>query len=119
MCLFFNYSDVVVQILDARNPLLFRCEDLEKYVKEINTNKINMLLINKADFLTEEQRKKWAKYFEKCNIKAVFFSAKDAALEVVNEDPSENNDDQVELEKGNESCNEIENTAYGKEACII
>ncbi|KAL9046782.1 MAG: hypothetical protein Q9214_000479, partial [Letrouitia sp. 1 TL-2023] len=27
-------SDLVVQIVDARNPLLFRSEDLEKYVKE-------------------------------------------------------------------------------------
>ena len=28
-------SDLVVQIVDARNPLLFRCEDLENYVKEV------------------------------------------------------------------------------------
>ena len=28
-------SDVVVQIVDARNPLLFRCRDLEGYVKEV------------------------------------------------------------------------------------
>ena len=26
-------SDLVVQIVDARNPLLFRCEDLERYVR--------------------------------------------------------------------------------------
>lgn len=49
-------SDVVVQILDARNPLLFRCEDLESYVTEVNASKVNVLLINKADFLTQEQR---------------------------------------------------------------
>lgn len=79
-------SDVVVQILDARNPLLFRCEDLEKYVKEISENKTNMLLINKADFLTDEQRETWAKYFDKVGIKAAFFSAKEAALEIVEED---------------------------------
>ena len=29
-------SDLVVQIVDARNPLLFRSEDLEKYVKEVD-----------------------------------------------------------------------------------
>jgi large subunit GTPase 1 len=28
-------SDVVVQIVDARNPLLFRCRDVEGYVKEV------------------------------------------------------------------------------------
>ena len=46
----------MLQIVDARNPLLFRCEDLEKYVKEVNENKGNMILINKADLLTEGQR---------------------------------------------------------------
>ena len=49
-------SDVVVQIVDARNPMLFRCEDLEAYVKEVDPLKINMLLINKADLLTDAQR---------------------------------------------------------------
>lgn len=27
-------SHLVVQIVDARNPLVFRCEDLERYVTE-------------------------------------------------------------------------------------
>ena len=49
-------SDIVVQIVDARNPLLFRCEDLETYTKEVSEDKLNLLLINKADHLTEEQR---------------------------------------------------------------
>ena len=67
---------MVVQIVDARNPLLFRCEDLvsfnlphlvgltltlvlfsqEKYVKEINSEKVNVLLISKADLLATRQR---------------------------------------------------------------
>ncbi|XP_023194879.1 large subunit GTPase 1 homolog [Xiphophorus maculatus] len=68
-------SDIVVQIVDARNPLLFRCPDLELYVKEVSQNKVNMLLVNKADLLTREQRKVWAKYFEKEGVRAVFWSA--------------------------------------------
>ena len=28
-------SHLVVQIVDARNPLRFRCEDLESYVKDV------------------------------------------------------------------------------------
>ena len=40
-------SDLVVQIVDARNPLLFRSEDLEKYVKEVDPRKNNLLLVNK------------------------------------------------------------------------
>ncbi|XP_055077104.1 large subunit GTPase 1 homolog [Periophthalmus magnuspinnatus] len=68
-------SDVVVQIVDARNPLLFRCPDLESYVKEASKDKVNMLLINKADLLTRKQRKVWARYFEQEGLKAVFWSA--------------------------------------------
>jgi len=49
-------SEIVVQIVDARNPTLFRCTDLEKYVKEISKKKKNLLLINKADLLTPVQR---------------------------------------------------------------
>lgn len=68
-------SDVVVQIVDARNPLLFRSEDLERYVKEVSEHKMNMILVNKADFLTEPQRVTWTKHFEKENIQLAFFSA--------------------------------------------
>ncbi|XP_070688124.1 large subunit GTPase 1 homolog isoform X1 [Pempheris klunzingeri] len=68
-------SDVVIQIVDARNPLLFRCPDLELYVKEVSENKVNMLLVNKADLLTREQRRAWARHFEKEGLRAVFWSA--------------------------------------------
>ncbi|XP_012874759.1 PREDICTED: large subunit GTPase 1 homolog [Dipodomys ordii] len=75
-------SDIVVQIVDARNPLLFRCEDLECYVKEIDANKENVILINKADLLTEEQRSAWATYFEKENVKIIFWSALAESIEL-------------------------------------
>lgn len=68
-------SDVVVQIVDARNPLLFRCEDLESYVTEVAANKCNLLLLNKADFLTEEQRHSWAQYFKSIEVPVAFWSA--------------------------------------------
>ncbi|KAM7013186.1 large subunit GTPase 1 homolog [Tautogolabrus adspersus] len=68
-------SDVVVQIVDARNPLLFRCPDLELYVKEVSEHKVNMLLVNKADLLTREQRRAWARHFQKEGCRAVFWSA--------------------------------------------
>ncbi|XP_044057040.1 large subunit GTPase 1 homolog [Siniperca chuatsi] len=68
-------SDVVVQIVDARNPLLFRCPDLELYVKEVSEHKVNMLLVNKADLLTREQRRVWARHFQKEGLRAVFWSA--------------------------------------------
>ncbi|KAF7719598.1 Large subunit GTPase [Penicillium ucsense] len=68
-------SDLVVQIVDARNPLQFRSEDLENYVKEIDPRKKNLLLVNKADMLTQKQREAWADYFERHNINFRFFSA--------------------------------------------
>lgn len=95
-------SDVVVQIVDARNPLLFRCEDLERYVKEVDPDKLNMILVNKADFLTEEQREAWAKYFADLNILAAFFSATLAAekqtIQEEDDNASENNSSEEENE---------------------
>lgn len=61
-------SHLVVQIVDARNPLRFRCEDLERYVRDVDVRpgeftekegqgpRRNLLLINKADLLDEGQR---------------------------------------------------------------
>lgn len=68
-------SDLVVQIVDARNPLLFRSEDLETYVKEVDSKKNNLLLVNKADMMTLEQRQAWADYFVEKGINYKFFSA--------------------------------------------
>jgi large subunit GTPase 1 len=82
-------SDVVVQIVDARNPLLFRSDDLEKYVKEVDPNKQNLLLLNKADFLTEQQRIFWADYFDRQNIRVAFFSAIEPEVEDIDEESDE------------------------------
>lgn len=76
-------SDLVVQIVDARNPLLYRSEDLEKYVAELsnpNSPKRVLLLVNKADFLSEKQRAAWKSYFVAHGIRFAFFSAKSALL---------------------------------------
>jgi large subunit GTPase 1 len=68
-------SDLVVQIVDARNPLAFRSEDLETYVQEIDPKKQNLLLINKADMLTLKQREAWASYLKEAGIAYRYFSA--------------------------------------------
>ena len=59
-------SHLVVQIVDARNPLRFRCEDLDSYVRDVEGaegeqgtgkgKRKSLLLINKADLLTAKQR---------------------------------------------------------------
>ncbi|RCN40549.1 hypothetical protein ANCCAN_13519 [Ancylostoma caninum] len=66
-------SDVVVQIVDARNPLLFRSKDLDAYVKEVDPAKQVLLLVNKADLLEEYHLMEWAKYFTENEINAVFW----------------------------------------------
>ncbi|XP_005545401.3 large subunit GTPase 1 homolog isoform X2 [Macaca fascicularis] len=86
-------SDIVVQIVDARNPLLFRCEDLECYVKEIDASKENVILINKADLLTAEQRSAWATYFEKEDVKVIFWSALAGAIHLNGDSEEEANKD--------------------------
>ncbi|XP_023238713.1 large subunit GTPase 1 homolog [Centruroides sculpturatus] len=68
-------SDIVVQIVDARNPYLFWCEDLETLVKEISKEKITVILLNKSDYLTPLQREMWADHFNNIGRNAIFFSA--------------------------------------------
>ncbi|XP_005873255.1 PREDICTED: large subunit GTPase 1 homolog isoform X1 [Myotis brandtii] len=104
-------SDIVVQIVDARNPLLFRCEDLECYVKEIDDDKENVILINKADLLTSEQRSAWATYFEKENVKVVFWSALAEAIPLIGDSKEQADADAEEaniIDSENSSCDEAE-----------
>eukprot|EP00698_Gefionella_okellyi_P024963 TRINITY_DN898_c0_g2_i1.p1 TRINITY_DN898_c0_g2~~TRINITY_DN898_c0_g2_i1.p1 ORF type:complete len:655 (-),score=150.50 TRINITY_DN898_c0_g2_i1:1598-3460(-) len=68
-------SDIVVQIVDARNPLLYQCADVPAYVNDIDPKKKNVLLINKADFLPEDYRRHWWEYFESQGMHVLFFSA--------------------------------------------
>ncbi|KAJ3312076.1 hypothetical protein HDU76_002979 [Blyttiomyces sp. JEL0837] len=78
-------SDIIVQIVDARNPLLFRSTDLESYVQEVDSRKKNLLLVNKADMLTASQREKWADYFESVGVSYLFFSAALAKKKIAEE----------------------------------
>ncbi|KAI6063199.1 Large subunit GTPase 1-like protein isoform X1 [Aix galericulata] len=117
-------SDIVVQIVDARNPLLFRCQDLESYVKEVSSDKENMILINKADLLSEEQRAAWAQFFEKEGVKVVFWSAlaeckrlsgeeKELGTEDVAEDLSDSEEESSSQEEDDTVDNSAESTSAG------
>ncbi|XP_053986408.1 large subunit GTPase 1 homolog [Hylaeus volcanicus] len=110
-------SDVIVQIVDARNPLLFRCEDLEAYVKEVDPKKMNVILINKADFLTDDQRQVWAKYFADINVKIAFFSATLAAQKQKTEESiqEENSEDEPDNETEDELEEEDSESLYNSE----
>jgi large subunit GTPase 1 len=67
--------DIAIQIVDARNPLLYYSKDLLKYASEQDPVRPMMILVNKADYLTERQRIEWAKEFSRHNIKFAFYSA--------------------------------------------
>lgn len=69
-------SDLLLQIVDARNPYFFYCPDLEKYISEVSQDKKFILLINKADYLSPELMEHWSAYFNQKGVLHVFFSAK-------------------------------------------
>lgn len=81
-------SHLVIQIVDARNPLRFRCADLETYINDVEGpegeagtgpgKRKSLLLINKADLLTAKQRRQWADYFDAQGVQYAFFSAMNA-----------------------------------------
>ena len=86
-------SHLVVQIVDARNPLLFRCPDLEDYVQELDPRKRTMILVNKADLLTESQRMAWASWFKQMGLRAAFFSAKTSQEDLIGDLEEEEGDE--------------------------
>lgn len=47
-----------------------------KYASEQTPSKPMMLILNKADFLSERQRLVWAQYLSDVGIKFVFYSAR-------------------------------------------
>jgi nuclear GTP-binding protein len=58
-------SDVVVQVLDARNPLGTRCYRVEKHIKENCPHKHMIILLNKCDLIPNWVTKRWLHIFSK------------------------------------------------------
>jgi large subunit GTPase 1 len=67
--------DMAVQVVDARNPLMFFTEDLARYAAEQQPARPMLLLVNKSDLLTDYQRRAWARHFDRCGIRFAFYSA--------------------------------------------
>ncbi|XP_050363604.1 guanine nucleotide-binding protein-like NSN1 [Argentina anserina] len=55
-------SDVILEVLDARDPLGTRCVDMEKMVRKSDPNKHLVLLLNKIDLIPREAVEKWLTY---------------------------------------------------------
>ncbi|KAH9322489.1 hypothetical protein KI387_017128 [Taxus chinensis] len=113
-------SDLVVTVVDGRNPLFYRCPDLEDYVQEIDSHKRTMLLVNKADLLPVSMRAKWAKYFRSQGILYLFWSAKAASFTLDSKEQRGNSESCVEstkeLQKLGVSVEDIK--IYGQEELL-
>ena len=56
-------SDVIIQVLDARDPLACRSPEVERFVRRANPDKRVVLLLNKIDLAPKENVQAWLKYF--------------------------------------------------------
>ncbi len=69
-------SDLVCQLVDARNPLFYYSTDLEAYARELSPPKPMVVIVNKADYLSRAQQREWARHFEGRRVAVLFFSAR-------------------------------------------
>ncbi|KAJ8785708.1 hypothetical protein J1605_006971 [Eschrichtius robustus] len=57
-----EYSDVILEVLDARDPLGCRCFQMEETVLQAEGNKRLVLILNKIDLVPKEVVEKWLEY---------------------------------------------------------
>ncbi|EGG20100.1 guanine nucleotide binding protein 3 [Cavenderia fasciculata] len=57
-------SDVILQVLDARDPMGCRCLDVEKLILERYPNKKIVLILNKIDLIPKDNVLVWVKYLK-------------------------------------------------------
>lgn len=57
-----EYSDVILEVLDARDPLGCRCFQMEEAVLRAEGNKKLVLVLNKIDLVPKEIVEKWLDY---------------------------------------------------------
>ncbi|NXX24788.1 GNL3 protein, partial [Nicator chloris] len=79
-------SDVVLEVLDARDPMGCRCPQLEQAVTCSGGNKKLLLVLNKIDLVPKDNIEKWLNYLKKEFPTVAFKSAtmmKDKTMELV------------------------------------
>lgn len=55
-------SDVVIQVLDARDPLAYRSKELEDLIKSYPDKKKMIMILNKIDLISIENANSWKDY---------------------------------------------------------
>lgn len=107
-------SDFAIQIVDARNPTLYFSRDLMKYASELSPPRPMMLLINKADFLTDHQRRVWAQHLNRAGIRFAFYSAQTEAHRL--DDAVRAANRSARMGEGDSDSEEEAPRAFGKDA---
>lgn len=67
-------SDVIIHVLDARDPLGTLCEKISTYIKEEAPHKHLIYILNKVDLVPTGVTAKWLKYFSKKNTTLAYHS---------------------------------------------
>lgn len=70
----FERSKVVMEVVDARNPLIYKVEEIKEMAEK--KNKKYVLLMNKSDLLSEKQKHTWKQHFSSEKTDILFCSSK-------------------------------------------
>lgn len=68
-----NLIDIIYEVVDARIPYSSKIVDIDNYIK----NKPRIIIMTKADLCDVEETKKWVKFYEKKDYKAIIVDLND------------------------------------------